>query len=329
MVFTGRVDLSVRDVRCFALVARRLSFSRAAVELGMSQPAASQAIARLERAIGLRLLERSSREVRLSPAGRLLLPHAEALLERAGAFAVAAAELAVASGRTIRLAYCPLVGALAARIARRLGDRKPAMDIELRPVGWSGATAALAEGTASAAIMSTPFPPGLATTARFHVPITHLAVRTGAPLATAARIRPEQLTRYELLMPRNRPPGSVWAQLTARLAGARDAGDGFGGPRIVLEDIDDLPGALDLVAAGRGLLPTPQLLVETIRRPDVRFIPFDLGDLRMTYGLVWSAERGAGFGSASAETMALVQAVQEVLRIPSTAARGVGARFVG
>ncbi len=148
--------------------------------------------------------------------------------------------------------------------------------------------------------MSTPFPPGLATTARFHVPITHLAVRAGTPLATAARIGPDQLARHPVLLPRHRPSGSVWAQLAARLDGT---------VRLVPADFDAVPDALDLVAAGRGLLPTPQLLVETVRRPDVRFVPLaGFTDLRMTYALVWVSER------ATADTMALVQAVQEALR---------------
>ena len=289
--------LSLRDLGCFAHVARRLSFSRAATELGMSQPAVRQAVARLERALGVRLLERSSRDVRLSTAGRELLPRAEALLEQAAAFTASAAGL----GRpAIRLAYCPLVGAFAARVARRLAERKPAVDVDLRPSGWAAATAALAQGTASAAIMSSPFPPGLATTARFHVPVTHLAVRAGTPLSTAPRVGLDQLIRHEILLPHHRPPGSVWATLSSRLTGVR----------VALADLDDLPAALDLVAAGRGLLPTPALLVETVRRPDVRFVPFDIGDLRMTYGLVWSPER------VSPDAMALVQAVQETLRRP-------------
>ncbi|MFC7646147.1 LysR family transcriptional regulator [Streptosporangium lutulentum] len=64
----------LRDIGCFALVAQRLSFSRAAAELHMSQPAMSQAIGRLERSLGVRLFERTSREVRLSPRARRSCP---------------------------------------------------------------------------------------------------------------------------------------------------------------------------------------------------------------------------------------------------------------
>jgi hypothetical protein len=116
-------------------------------------------------------------------------------------------------------------------------------------------------------------------------------------LATATRLGLEQLPG--VLLPRLRPPGSVWHALAPRLRSPA-----------VVGDLDDLPAALDLVAAGRGLLAAPHLLVETVRRPDVHFIPIDAGDLRMTYGLVWAPER------ASAELMALVQAARQILRVP-------------
>jgi DNA-binding transcriptional LysR family regulator len=65
---------------------------------------------------------------------------------------------------------------------------------------------------------------------------------------------------------------------------------------------------MDLVAAGRGVLAAPHLLVETVRRPDVRFVPLEADDLRFRYALVWSPEH------ASARVMTLVQTVQEILR---------------
>ncbi len=304
----------LREIRCFVLVAQHLSFSSAAAALGISQPAVSQAIGRLERGLGVRLFERTSRDVQLSGAGKVLLPHAEALLDQAAAFSAEAARLAVPAARAIRLAYCPVVGGLAARVARRLSRRTQGVEVELRPVGWSAATADLAEGTVSAAIMSTPFPRGLASTARFHVPITHVAVPAASPLATASRIRLSRLSHTEVLLPRERPPGSIWSQLSTQLRGAPP-------PGAAQHDFDDLLSALDLVAAGRGLLPVPRLLVDTISRPDIRFVPLEAGMVRMTYALVWRHD------NPSAELMALVQTAQEILRTPSqatTLTRGTG-----
>ncbi|WP_117211383.1 LysR family transcriptional regulator [Allorhizocola rhizosphaerae] len=292
------------DIACYVLVAQRMSFSGAARELGMSQPAVSQTIARLERTLDLRLFDRSSRQVQLTEAGKLLLPHAEELLDRARAFTAEATRLALPTGGSIRLAYCPLTGTLAAQVAQRLGQRTPPIKVELRPTGWSSATAELARD--AVAIMSAPFPPGLAYTGRFHIPITHLAVAMADPLAGAARVHLGQLARRTLLMPRSRPPGSVWAQLIARL---RAEGIGFQDG----DEHDNWTTALDLVAARRGVLPTPAPLAGTVRRPDLAFVPFDAG-LTMTYGIVWSAEY------ATAQTLALVQAIQSHLRLTGRSA---------
>lgn len=285
---------TLRDIECFALVARRLSFTGAATELGMSQPAVSQAIARLERIVGLALLARSGHGVSLTPAGRALLARAEALLEQADAFTAEAARLAQPEPDGIRLAYAPLVGALAARVARRLRNRKPEVDVTLAPAGWQAATDALARGQVAAALMTTPFPPGFASAARFRMPITHVAVRAGERLATASRVRPEQLFGHELLIPR-----ALWPA-------ALDAFPGPHRPRATVVD-DDVAAGCDLVAAGRGVLPVPRLLTDTLRRPDVVFVPFDSG-LALTFALVWRAER------ASADLTALIHTTQEALR---------------
>jgi DNA-binding transcriptional LysR family regulator len=287
---------ALRDVACFARVAERRSFSRAAADLGLSQPAVSQAIGRLERALGVTLFARSSRSVRPTPAGRALVPYAEALLDAAAALAAEAARQATPS---IRFAYPPLVGALAARVARRLSRRSPAISVDLRPAGWTVATAALRSGEVPVAILSHPFPPGLPTTARFQVPVAHLAVPAADPLAgRTAAIVPDDLRHHRVLLPHTRPPGSMWTRLGALLRHHRDAPF----------EPDDFAAALDLVAAGAGVLPAPRLLAETIRRHDVRFVPFDSGDLRITYGLVWLPD------AATAEVMALVSTVQEALR---------------
>ncbi|GGO77004.1 LysR family transcriptional regulator [Nonomuraea cavernae] len=274
----------LREIQCFAGVAARLSFSRAAADLGMSQPAVSQAVSRLERATGVRLFERTARQVRLTAEGRTLLSYADRLLEAAAEFSSEAARL---TRPLIHLAYPPLIGPLAARIARRLAGRAPAIGVELRPAGRGDASAALTRGEVSAAILATPAPAPFGTAARFHITIDHLAVPAGHPLWARARVAPDDLTGQVLLT-----PGRSWTGLPGR-------------PRVVADD--DFGAALDLVAAGAGLLPSPQLLVRAVRRDDIRFVPFDAGDLRITYALAWSRER------VTPELMALVQAVQEAL----------------
>lgn len=69
-----------RLLSVFREVATRGSFSEAAQALSFTQPAVSQQIARLERELGTRLLARNARRVTLTPAGEVLLRHAETVL---------------------------------------------------------------------------------------------------------------------------------------------------------------------------------------------------------------------------------------------------------
>lgn len=75
------MELEARHLRYFIAVAEEGTFTRAAARLGLSQPALSAVIGRLERAHGAQLFVRSSRGVRLTPGGRELLAHARAVVD--------------------------------------------------------------------------------------------------------------------------------------------------------------------------------------------------------------------------------------------------------
>ena len=73
--------MELRQLRAFVEVAAHLHFGRAARVLHLTQPALSQRIQYLERELQVRLLTRTSREVRLTPAGEVLLSHAKRMIE--------------------------------------------------------------------------------------------------------------------------------------------------------------------------------------------------------------------------------------------------------
>jgi DNA-binding transcriptional LysR family regulator len=75
---TNRVEL--RHLRAFEAVARLKSFTRAADDLAITQPALSRTIRQLEDALGVTLLDRSSRHVEPTAAGRTFVDHVERVL---------------------------------------------------------------------------------------------------------------------------------------------------------------------------------------------------------------------------------------------------------
>ncbi len=74
--------MELRQLRYFVGVARELNFTRAATKLRVAQPALSRQIHQLEAEVGVALLERGSRGVRLTDAGSVFLAEAAAVLEQ-------------------------------------------------------------------------------------------------------------------------------------------------------------------------------------------------------------------------------------------------------
>ncbi|MSU88492.1 LysR family transcriptional regulator [Rhodobacteraceae bacterium 2CG4] len=73
-------NIEIRHLRYFLRVAEELHFGRAAEMLGVSQAPLSQQIRQLEERIGVRLFDRTTRTVRLTPAGTALYDHAQEVL---------------------------------------------------------------------------------------------------------------------------------------------------------------------------------------------------------------------------------------------------------
>jgi len=78
-------DLEVRQLRYFVAVAEELHFGRAAERLGVAQPSLSRALGELERQLGVKLVDRTTRHVALTSAGTVLLEDARTALDAVSA----------------------------------------------------------------------------------------------------------------------------------------------------------------------------------------------------------------------------------------------------
>lgn len=155
--------MELRHLRYFVQVAEDLHFARAAGHLGISQPPLSQQIRALEVELGVRLFDRTSRNVALTQAGRLFLDEARATLVQAAhamrtARRAADGELGVlAVGFNASAPFIP-------RIARAIHDFRqayPDVQLDLRETGGPAQIEAVAERTLDIGFLRRSCPPKL------------------------------------------------------------------------------------------------------------------------------------------------------------------------
>lgn len=158
-IHDGSVDL--QQMRYVVAVAETNSFTRAAERCLVVQSALSHQIARLERELGARLFERTSRRVRLTPAGAAFLPAARECLDAAErAAAEAAAAVGEVRGR-LAVGLIPTVAAVDIPAALRdFRRRYPQVRISLRVGASEELVEQVEQGAVDVAFL------GLPTTAR-------------------------------------------------------------------------------------------------------------------------------------------------------------------
>ncbi|MHB1498510.1 MAG: LysR family transcriptional regulator [Acidimicrobiales bacterium] len=123
--------MELRQLAYFVAVGEDLSFGRAAERLHIVQPAVSQQVRRLERELGVRLFERSSRHVRLTAAGRQLMPVAQAVLAAADKVRLVAASIESGERDALRVGTSQGLGERLERLLEQLHEVAPGLEVRL------------------------------------------------------------------------------------------------------------------------------------------------------------------------------------------------------
>ena len=149
--------MELRHLRYFVAVAEAENVSRAALKLHVSQPALSRQVRDLEDELGLRLLERGAKSVRLTGAGRVFLQESLAVLQRAEQ-AVKAARAAAAGKRgELEVGYAPtLTVRLLPPLLRMYQSAMPEVRVKLHDLSTEEMLAGLREGKVNVALTVRP-----------------------------------------------------------------------------------------------------------------------------------------------------------------------------
>ena len=259
--------MELRQLATFVAVAEEGSFTRAADRLHVVQSAVSAGVRNLEKELGTTLFDRSTHSVKLTDAGRALLPEARTTLAAAQAARDAVDEARGGLRGTVVLGTMQAQGMRAIDLAGVLAAFRaehPGVEVQIRHSGGSSEMAReVREGRLDLAFVALPGdgPPGLELIALAHEPIM-LAVPAGHPFANSTDIELSAL-RDEALV--DLPAG--WG---IRMAVDRSFA-AAGVTRTITYEVNDTATLVGFVRNGLAIGMLPRSLVET---PDgITFVP--------------------------------------------------------
>jgi DNA-binding transcriptional LysR family regulator len=239
--------MTLNQLRYFVAVADLLHFGRAAASLGMSQPALSQQIGRLEAVVGVPLLARDKRRVSLTDAGRALLERARRAIAESERGTLEARRVAGGAPDVLRIGYFAPSGlVIVPRAVERLASRLPRVSL----IVHEGYTPDLIERLVA----------GMLDVVVGRGPVVREGVRSeliqrerlvailpaGHPLAQHREIRLASLSDIPFVRCPRRTAPPLYDAVTAACEDA-----GFE-PRVGLE-VNDWPAILSFVGAGLGV----------------------------------------------------------------------------
>ncbi|WP_055564617.1 LysR family transcriptional regulator [Streptomyces atriruber] len=265
--------LEIRELECFLVLAEELHFGRAGERLYVSQSRVSQLLAALERRIGARLVERTSRRVTLTTLGERFL--AELRPSYTELVSVVARTRAAARGveGTLRLGFQGTADARLMRAIESFQERHPACATEIVEIPFADPFGAVRRGDVDAAIVLLPVAePDLVLGPVFSSERQTVAVSVRHAFAGRSSLAAAELAGTPLIAA-TAPAPAYW----------REAHAPSGPPA---PEVRTLQEGLTLVAADRAAMLLCRPTADYHGRKDVVFVPVD-GLPDSVLGMVW------------------------------------------
>lgn len=256
------------QLRCFVVLAEELHFGRAAQRLNMTQPPLSRQLQVLEHIVGARLLDRTSRSVQLTAAGRSFLPEARRILRLAMDAAQVARRMALGKTGSIRIGFTASAGySLLPELVAMCREHLPDVDLSLKEMVSFDQLEALDAGQMDIGLLRPPIARSGYDTRKITAEPLIAAVAAGHPFARHERLK---LTDFD------DAPFIMYSPFEARYFHDLLATQFFSHgvlPRYV-QHLSQIHVMLSLVRAGLGLAIVPSA-AQALRFEGVKLLPID------------------------------------------------------
>ena len=150
------MHVTFRQLQVFESVARHLSFTRAAEELHLTQPAVSMQVKQLEHVLGLALFEHLGRQVHLTDAGAIMLRYSRRIAAELGDAEQALEDLKGIDGGRLRIAIVTTVNYFATRLLAGFCRDHPSVHVTLNVTNRESVIRMLEENTTDIVLMGQP-----------------------------------------------------------------------------------------------------------------------------------------------------------------------------
>ena len=252
------IDMNVKDLaltESFIVVAEELNFRRSAERLNLDQSALTRRVQKLESLLGFALLNRTTRQVSLTPAGRSFYENCTRLIEEYRVSVQRSRRIAEGKAGTLRIGYMAFAATkLMPRAVSAFKLRYPLVDISLSYMGTQRQKLALAADEIDFGYVIGPFDHS-----EYHsLPLSsdplYVVMPRNHPLARRRKLHPADIGDCDLIF------GSLieWEAYYARIDGLfRDKGIQL---KTQIEASNTL-ALIGLVAAGMGVTIYPESII--------------------------------------------------------------------
>jgi DNA-binding transcriptional LysR family regulator len=256
----------LRQLRCFVATAEELHFGRAAARLNMTQPPLSRQIQLLEHILGVSLLERTSRLVKLTPAGRMFLIEARRILKLAEAATLAARRVALGEAGRVAIGFTAVSGySFLPKILVAIRTALPNIEVELREMVTREQIESLLTGLIDIAFVRPPLDRQEFETRRIHSESLLAALPTGDPRLGDTVLELAAFDKQPLIM-YSREGASYFHTMLVGLFEAADARP------LYVQHVTQIHSMLGLVKANLGAALVPESASD-LHFEDVQFRP--------------------------------------------------------